>query len=181
MHIDEAPGRNQKGRALCPLHLGEGLFVGEGRLLELDLIGDTVRGHVPVLSEGDIVLMPDLSEPLGHELLEGLALIVAAGVLDVLEVLLGAKELRTRHKGDLDILVGAEAESHALTAGSLVHAEDGRKHGLIGISHIDITVEEEAEDVVVGVREGVVAVDEVEKQSGVSHGVVPLSFTVTRV
>jgi len=172
------PGETKRA-GLCPLELGENLLVGECGALKLDLIGDAVRGHIPVLSEGDIVLMPDLPETLGHELLEGLALIVAAGVLNILEVLLGAKELRTRHKGDLDILVGAEAESHALTAGSLVHAEDSRKHGGVGISHIDVAVEEEAEDVVVGVRKGVVAVDEVEKQSGVgSHGVVPLSFTV---
>jgi len=156
----------------------ENFLISKCTFFELDLIGDTIRGHVPILSEGDVVLMPDLTEGFGDEFLEQLTLIVLAIGEHILEVLLGANQLRARHKGSLDILVGAEAERHALTAGSLVHAEDGGKHGSIGISHVDIAAEAEAEDVLVRVREVVVAVNHVEKQSGVFHGGVPLSFTV---
>jgi len=165
----QAPGLYEKEKPTLLFKVGDGLFVAEGGFLELDLVCDSVDSDVAVLGERNCIFGPNLAEMLGDHLLEDLALVVLGSGDCFLKELLGAEQGGIRHENHLLIGGGAEAERISRATGSLIQLADERHHGGIGDRHIDVPLELEAPDVLVGVCNGVVAVNQIHKKCSVRH------------
>jgi len=166
-----APG---KEKPTLFLKIGDALFIAEGRLLELYLIGDTIDSDVAIFGERNVVLFPDLTEIFGNHLLEDFALVVLGSSNGLIEICFGADELSASHKSQFLLSVRAEAERISCTTGSLVKAGDERHNGSVRDCHIYVFLVGEAPDVAMGKSNSVVAVNQIDVECGViSHFVFP--------
>jgi len=161
----------QKERGLRP-ELCECLFVGEGSLFELYLVGDSVNLDIPCFGKGNVVFFPFLPEPFGDHFLKNLASVVL-GILDG-----GAEEVSGAEDGQgtklqklLLLVVGLEAEGVASSTacpvkladvGEQVGACEGEDNRAVGL---------EAEDILIGVGSVVVTLDKVVVDGGVHWGI----------
>lgn len=126
-----------------------------------DLVADAVSGEVGSFGEGEAVLFPFLSEVLGTDSFEGLALVVLHGGVHFVEVFLGADDEALGVDFEELFLCGGgfEAEAHSLpTAGSVELEDVGHYVGFCDAG-VDVAVFSEAEDVVMSISDLIIAVD----------------------
>ena len=139
----------------------EGFFVAEGGGLVFDLVVDAVGGEVRSFGEGKAVLFPFLSEVLGADSFEGLALIVLHGGVHLIEVFLGADDEALGVDFEELFLCGSglEAEAHSLSTAGSVELEDVGHYVGFCDAGVDVAVFSEAENVVMGISDFIIAVD----------------------
>lgn len=126
-----------------------------------DLVADAVGGEVRSFGEGEAVLFPSLSEVLGTDSFESLALVVLHGGVHLIEVFLGADDEALGVDFEELFLCGGglEAEAHPLpTAGSVELEDVGHYVGFCDAG-VDVAVFSEAENVVMGISDLIIAVD----------------------
>ena len=155
----------------------EGVLVAECGGLEFDLVGDAVGGEVSTFGERNAVLCPLLSEVFGHQFLEHLAFVVLRGGAEFFEVFGGAEDfaLCVDFEDFFLCLCGLEAEAHAVATARAVEFEDIGQNRGIAEAGVNVATVGEAEDVVVGICHGIVAVNHGFEKVVVRHGGVPLS------
>lgn len=157
----------QAGRGLRAQIL-QGLFVGEGCLFILDLVGGSVHFDVACFGEGDMILDPGLSEVLGDELLEDFASVVLGGGEEVIEVGFGADREGLAGLEQFFLLLGGlEAErAPSATACVIQRAHEGEQvGGRHGAPHGASA--HEPEHIVVGIGKAVITVDDGLEDDGV--------------
>ncbi len=162
---------NFRGRPMN-LSFGEvqqGLFACKGCRFIFNLIGDTVNRDVPVLGEWNGIFDPFLTERLGDELLENLALVVLAFLDHMVEEVGGAKALSELEHIDLLVDCRLEAEREASATARLVELEHSLDLASIHMSHIDEATETEAHNVAMGEAHGVVGVEHLFEECCVHH------------
>lgn len=126
-----------------------------------DLVADTVGGEVGSFGEGEAVLFPSLSEVLGADSFEGLALVVLHGGVHLVEVFLGADDEALGVDFEELFLCGGglEAEAHSLSTAGSVKLEDVGHYVGFCDAGVDVAVFSKAENVVVGIGDLIIAVD----------------------
>ena len=139
----------------------EGFFVAEGGGLVFDLVADAVGGEVGSFGEGEAVLFPSLSEVLGADSFEGLALVVLHGGVHLIEVFLGADDEALGVDFEELFLCGGglEAEAHSLSTTGSVELEDVGHYVGFCDAGVDVAVFSEAENVIVGIGDLIIAVN----------------------
>jgi len=166
-------GRPGKSPTLF-LKVGDALFVAEGRLLELDLICNSVNCDIAVFCERNIVLFPYLTEVFSDHLFEDLTTVVLGSGICFFEELLGAEESCGREQSQL--LIGGRAETERISASTacLVQLADVSHDRTVSDCHINVTFVLKTPDIFMGVSNGVVAVDQIHEKSCVHHFEYPL-------
>lgn len=126
-----------------------------------DLVVDAVGGEVRSFGEGKAVLFPFLSEVLGADSFEGLALVVLHGGVHLIEVFLGADDEALGVDFEELFLCGSglEAEAHSLSTAGSVELEDVGHYVGFCDAGVDVAVFSEAENVVMGISDFIIAVD----------------------
>lgn len=157
-----------QARALGPggdprLGVGEGLFIGEGRHLVLDLILDAVDDEVRSFLELGVAGADPLDAVLfGDQLFEGVASVrsLAEGGGDRLEVVDGADvlDLETEATEQCHVRLGSlVADAVARSTACLVQLKDGADHIRGGIYSVYAVAVGDAHDIVMGAGDGGVA------------------------
>ena len=126
-----------------------------------DLVADAVGGEVGSFGEGEAVLFPSLSEVLGADSFEGLALVVLHRSVHFVEVFLGTDDEALGVDFEELFLCdgGLEAEAHSLSTAGSVELEDIGHYVGFCDAGVDVAVFSEAENIVMGISDLVVAVD----------------------
>ena len=156
----------------------QGLFACKGRRFIFNLIGDTINSDISVIGERNGIFNPFLTERLGDELLENLALVVLAFLDHMVEEVGGAKALRELEHIDLLVNGRLEAEREASATARLVELKYGLDLASIHMSHIDEATETEAHNVAMGEAHGVVGVEHLFEECCIGHFFCLPSFTV---
>lgn len=139
----------------------EGFFIAEGGGLVFDLVADAVGGEVRPFGEGKAVLFPSLSEVLGADSFESLALVVLHGGVHLIEVFLGADDEALGVDFEELFLCGGglEAEAHSLSTAGSVELEDIGHYVGFCDAGVDVAVFGKAENVVMSIGDLIIAVD----------------------
>lgn len=126
-----------------------------------DLVADAVGGEVRSFGEGEAVLFPFLSEVLGADSFEGLALVVLHGGVHLIEVFLGADDEALGVDFEELFLCGGglEAEAHSLSTAGSVELEDVGHYVGFCDAGVDVAVFGKAENVVMSIGDLIIAVN----------------------
>ena len=164
--------------------MAEGLLVAEGGRLELDLIGSAVGElNVSALGEGDAVFRPLLTEVLGAEFLEDFALVVLAFGFQFFKELDGAEHdgFGVEFENFALSLGGLETDAHSVSTAGTVKLADHRQDVAFCKAGNDVAVFGKAENVIVGIGFGIVAVKHCLEKCGVVHSGYLLSCSVNSI